>query len=323
MLLYVPLALSVHYAEAQVPVTAACIELNRAALAQAANGRFEEVEIALSASLAGGPNSSMPSCAGLVLNNLASRMAVLGRLADAEMFAKRSVDVLEKSYPADDPILLAPLQILAAVRLEQGKRGGAIEAFGRMRSIRIERPENRATVHSLAAALFQVEGRHQEAESEYFAALNSWEEAGRGETADAGAVLNSLAALYVEEQRFGDARQLLDRALTIFASANNTVAMDRIKFLSIRAALHARQGEWREAEQDLHDAVTLDDREGKVDPFALRKLLTNYALALRKNHRRKEARVIESRLAALDRDHQARTLVDVADLLAKSRHSER
>src|SRR5258708_14206194 len=106
MLLYVPLALSVHYAEAQVPVTAACIELNRAALAQAANGRFEEVEIALSASLAGGPNRSMPSCAGLVLNNLASRMAVLGRLADAEMFAKRSVDVLEKSYPADDPLLL-------------------------------------------------------------------------------------------------------------------------------------------------------------------------------------------------------------------------
>jgi tetratricopeptide (TPR) repeat protein len=276
------------------PVASPCTALNQATLAQAASGRLQEAEAALSVASSGGRPFAL-MCAGLVLNNIATLMETSGRLDEARNFAERSVTILEKIYPPDDPILLRPLQIVAVASFEQGKTARAREAFQRMRAIRIERPSDRALVHSMGAALLHAQGMGREAESEYFAAFNALEEAGRGSTADAGAVLNGLTKLYLEQQKLDEARRTLDRAVNIFASANDAVPMDRIKLLNVRAVLHARQGQWIEAEQDLHDAVTMADHESRVDPAILNPLLINYAQVLRKNRHRREARMIEAR----------------------------
>jgi hypothetical protein len=79
-----------------------------------------------------------------------------------------------------------------------------------MQSIRIQRPEDSALVHGTAAAFLQDEGRRSEAEAEYIAAIRAWGEAGRGETADTGDILNSPVALYIKEQRLDEARRTLD-----------------------------------------------------------------------------------------------------------------
>jgi tetratricopeptide (TPR) repeat protein len=306
-----------------VPVSVACLELNQTVMTQMAVGKLTEAELAVSAVLTSGADHTQDSCAGLVLSNMAAFMAVSGRIADAERLAGRSVLILEKTCPPNDVVLLPPLRILAAARFEQGKTARARQALKRMQSIRIQRPEDSALVHGTAATLLKAEGRRLEAEAEYLAAFRAWGEAGRGETADAGAILSSLGSLYIEEQRLAEARRALDQALIIFGRAKDTVPMDRIKLLNVRGVLHARQGDWREAEQELHDALSMSDREPWVNPVALRSLLTNYAQVLRRNHHGREARSIEARAAALQPDRTTAAIVDITDLLPKAKPAKK
>jgi len=319
--LYTLLALNVSELRSQgvstyVPVTTECIALNRTALAQVANGQIAAAEAALATSLASGADRTQRACGGLVLNNMAAVAAVHGWPAEAERLAERSARTLEESFPPNDPVLLRPLQILAAARVEQGKPAKARDAYKRMQAIQIRRPEDAALVRGIAGPLLQMEGRLAEAEAEYVAVLQSWSDAGRGETADAGATLNSLGSLYIEENRLDEARGALDRALVVFSHAIDAVPMDRIKLFHLRGVLHARQGKWREAEQDFCDALALADREPKFDSSPLRSLLSAYAIVLRKNHRGKDARSVEARLAALGRDPTV-DVVDVTNLVPK------
>jgi tetratricopeptide (TPR) repeat protein len=300
--------------------SAVCESSNHFAVGHAREGRSQEAESLLLQELSElEGKQSGAECVGLVLNNLAAIMLSSGRLAKAEVFAERSIMSLEKSYSPKDPVLLRPLQILSAARFEQGKIGKAREAFQNMREIPSARLEDKALVHGIGAALLQAEGRLKEAESEYLVTISTWEGAGHGNTAAAGTVISQLGSLYIEEHRFEEAHRLLNRAWALFTSAEDTVAMDRIKLLNNRAALHAKQGQWREAGEDLGLCISMVDREAHVDPVAVATLLANYAAALRKNHRKREARAIEVRAAAL-RGHPATdALVDVTELLAESK----
>jgi len=306
-----------------VPVSVACFELNQTVMTQVATGRLTEAELAVSAALGNGGDDAQNSCAGIVLNNMAAWIAVSGRLADAERLAEQAVRILEKAYSANDVVLLRPLQTLAAASFEQGKTGRAREAFKRMQAIPIQRPEDRALVHGIAGALLEAEGKRADAETEYLAALRAWDEAGRGETADAAAILNNLASLYIHEQRLVEARQALDRAFAVFNRAKDAVPIDRIKVLDVRGVLQARQGDWQGAEHDLHDALSMADREPWMDPVALRSLLVNYALVLRRNHRPREARSIEARAAAIRIDRTASAIVDITELLPKAKPAKK
>jgi tetratricopeptide (TPR) repeat protein len=308
---------------AQIPEansSTVCESSNQLAVRYVNEGHSQEAESLLLKQLSELERTrSGAECMGLVLNNLAAIMLSSGRLTQAELFAERSVNTLEGSYSRKDPILLRPLQILSAARFQQGKIGKAREAFQNMQSIPSERLEDQAVVHGLAAALLQAEGKLKEAESEYLVTINAWEGAGHGNTAGAGTVISQLGSLYIEEHRFEDAHRLLDRAWAIFTAASDTVAMDRIKLLNNRATLHARQRQWREAEEDLRLCISMVDREVHVDQAALAMLLDNYAIALRKNHRKREARSIEARSSALRVHPAPNAVVDVTELLAESK----
>jgi tetratricopeptide (TPR) repeat protein len=295
--------------------SAGCESPNQIAVRYVKEGHSKKAKSLLLQDLSAlGTTGFAAECVGLVLNNLAAIMLSSGRLAEAEIFAERSINILEKNYSPKDSVLLRPLQILSAARFEQGKTGKAREAFQKMQAIPAQRPDYQALVHGLAAALLQAEGRRKEAELEYLATISAWEGAGHGNTADSAAVVSQLGSLYIEEHRFEEAQRLLDRALVIFTAAKDTVAMDRIKLLNLRAVLHARQSQWREAEQDLRLAVLIVDRQAQVDPVAVAALPANYAVVLRKTHRQREARSIEARAVAL-RAHPVRNaLVDVTEL---------
>jgi tetratricopeptide (TPR) repeat protein len=328
LILYVFSALGARYTAAedvarQAVPSAACIEFNQTVTNQVAGGRLEDAESALSAALADLANGSEPSCKWLTLHNLALVMALSGRLAEAEVLEKRSLKILEKSYPPDHPFLMRPLQSLTQIQFEQRKIAKTRETFQRLQSIPTELPEDRAMIHGLAAALLYAEGRYKESEVEYLKALGAWEEAGRGETTDVAAVLDGLATLYIADGRYREAGRTLDRALAILDSAKDAVPMDRIKLFRARAELHVRQGEWREAEADLGSAISTADRDTRMDPALLKSLLANYAHVLRKNHRGREARTIEARAAALKTPELANGVVDLSELLAKSRTDKR
>jgi tetratricopeptide (TPR) repeat protein len=321
-LLCVLLTLSVCPAtvRAQLPSPSAeCITLDQMVRAEVANGRRAETETLLSQVLAPGASRTAHSCAGLVLASMAIQMSVSGQFGEAEKLAERSIRILEEIYPPDDPVFLRPLHILASARFEHGEIGRTREAFKRMQTIRIERPENRAMLSGLSATLLCVEGRYSEAESEYLAALRAWAQAGRGNMADTGTVLNALGSLYIREDRLDEARQVVDRALNIFTSAKDAVPLDRFKLLHVRAVIHVRRQEWHDAEQDLSNAIAMVDILPALDPSILTRVLADYAYVLRKNHRRQEARTIEARAASLRSQSVTRALIDTTELRARSK----
>jgi tetratricopeptide (TPR) repeat protein len=263
------------------------------------------------------PLTHDPISTGLTMNKMAALLSASGRLAEAETMAQRSVHILEEICPPDDPALMRPLQVLAAIQFQRGKIARAREAFRRMQSIRTTQPEDRALVDAMAAALLEAQGRWPEAEVQYAAAIQALNEAGRGGAVDAGTLLVAMGGLYIKEQRMSVARQALNEALAIFERAPDAVPSDCIDLLHTRGVLCARQGEWGAAVQDLAAALSIADRESRMDPTALRSLLIDYRAVLRKNHRRREARSIETRIAALGRAPEDRELVDVTDLLAR------
>jgi len=246
-------------------------------------------------------------------------MGLTGRLVEAEVLEKRSLEILEKGYPPDHPVLLRPLESLAQIELEQRKIAKARETFQRLQSIPTERPSDRTVVHGLAAALLFIERRYREAEAEYLKSLRAWEESGRGQITDVAAVLDGLAVLYIADGRYREASRTLDRAIAILTSAKDAVATDWIKLFRARAELHVGQREWRDAEADLRAAISAAGRDTRVDPALLKSLLANYAYVLRKDHRGREARSIEARTAALQTYELDNGVVDISELLAKTR----
>ena len=324
LFLYLSSTLGERYAVAQDltghPVLgAACTDFNQTAMNYLAIGRLKDAESTLSAVLADPTSGSEQRCGWLTLHNMAIVMTLSGRLGEAEVLEKRSINILEKGYSPDDPVLLLPLLSLAQIQYEQRQIAKARETFQKLQSIPTERPADRAAVHGLAAALLYIEGRYHEAEPEYLKALGAWEESGGGETTDVASVLDGLAAVYVVDGRYREAGRTLDRAIAILTSAKGAVATDWIKLFSSRAELHIRQGEWREAEADLAVAISAADRDTRLDPALLKSLLADYAHVLRKNHRGREARSIEARAAALHTGKLTNGVVDISELLAKPR----
>jgi tetratricopeptide (TPR) repeat protein len=184
-----------------------------------------------------------------------------------------------------------------------------------MQSIRIRGPEDSALIHGTVGALLQVEGRRSEPEAEYSEAFHALEEAGRSDSADAAAILSCLGSLYLVEQRLDEARRTLDRALLTYNRAKDAEPVDRIKLLDLRGVLHARTGEWQQAEEDLRDALSIADGQLWVDASLLRSVLSNYSSVLRRNHHRREARLIEGRAAGLPANRTAAAVVDWTALL--------
>lgn len=275
-----------------------CVQLNRLVIEQVSNGQTRDPKGVLSNALANIKGQENDACTGLVLNNLAAIMLNTGKLIEAEGFAERAVKEFERSYSRNDPVLLRPLQIVCASQFGQGKTGRARETFQRMRSIPLERVEDQALVHGLAASMLVAEGKNREAEAEYVAALGAFKQADRANTADAGAIFEALGMLYIRQQRFDEARHVLNRSLAIFTGSRETLPGDLVTVLNLRAVLHSRLGDWSNAETDLAQGLAILDREPQVDPVAIRSLLTNYAVVLRKMHQRRKARSIEAREAA-------------------------
>jgi hypothetical protein len=59
----------------------------------------------------------------------------------------------------------------------------------------------------------------------------------------------------------------MDRTLTILSNVTkDAVPTDRIKLLSVKGVLLARQGPWLEAEHDLSTALAMADQEPWLDP---------------------------------------------------------
>ena len=300
-----------------IRVSDSCAEWYGSASAQSLDGSDDELERLLAVIF--DPAQPDHLCAGLILHSFANRLAGMGRIDASERFAERSVSALEMSYPEDDAILFWPLQVLAASQFEQGKIARAAETVRRMQAVRLLRPNQRAAMHGIAGTLLQAQHHPNLAEREFLSALDSWTESGRAETSDAGAVFNALAVLYLEQQRFDEAEAILDRAFKIFAGSSEAVPMDFVKLFNNRGVMYARAQKWHEAAGEFSRAVSVADSTHGTSPVVVSSVLANFASVLRKDHRGREARAIESRLAGLRAALGPQLVVDVSALLSATK----
>lgn len=312
------LALSPSLASAQASPGAlqggACLEVTAKIRASFTTGNPGRADAALSELLAGANAKGDPLCVVSAIHNLAKVYENSGRVAEAEALERRSLLILDTTYPPNDPIRLQPLVTLWAVSLQLGKLAKAREAFHALSSIPLVTSRERAIVSSAAAEQFLMEGRYPDAEREFNNALKEWDIAGLGETLDTAAVLVGLGSLYAVQGRYKDAESVLQRAYQIVNSSRDTLPSDRVKVLSLRGILRTRQERWREAKADLIAAISTADRDMQIDPAQLKPLLEYYAFVLRKIRQNKQARSIEARARSIDIPGEARSVADITQL---------
>ena len=305
------------------PVGSECSDLNRAVLNKAANGKLTEAEADVKTAMANRKSELRPACEGLMLHNLAALTLMSGSIAEAETLAERSIAILEPLLGPENTGLLRPIHVLFSARLDQGKIGRARESMLKMQRIRVASPEERALLHGAEAALLQSEGRFGESELAFRLALTAWQEAGRSDGGEVASVLSGLASLYLAQERLKEAADVLSRAFAALNDAPDATPADHLKLLRLRAAAERGQGEWRMAADDLRAAMDLTLIQRKPDTGLLAGIMTEYAEALRRERRGREARAIEKRVAALGAVSEANEVVDATELLQASPHRKR
>lgn len=303
-------------AEPSKPVPIECGRINFAVSSQIARGEIDDAMHTVSKAPANHSAGGEAVCAGLLSNSLAAGLQISGRLEEARTFAEQAIKYFERSLPADDPVYLAPLHILATIDLEQGLTAKARQLFLQMQNIPSNDPHDRVLVLVIGASLLVREGRKQEAESRFKEALLAVSQGGKQNGADAVVICGQLAYVYLQEHRYEDAQTTLDAAFARLGFAGEAVPLDRIKLLNLRAFVSGRQNRWRDAESDLAEAVSLSRQQRRMDSAELEPILTNYAYVLRRLHRR-DARSVEKWAKSVRRENKTSgQVIDVADLAA-------
>jgi tetratricopeptide (TPR) repeat protein len=177
-------------------------------------------------------------------------------------------------------------------------------------------PGERSLIHATGAALSEIDGRWDEAESEFRQAAAALASAGREHSAESASLLAGLATVYVNEGHYPQALAIVDQGLKVLETATDAVPLDRIKFLNLRGVIMARQDRWREAEADFADAFSLARAQSQIDSLEVDGLVENYVATLRKAHRQRDAKSVLAWAATLHRSASGgNQIVDVTELL--------
>ena len=296
----------------------ACMEFNQKIVNLVDNGNSGGAEAELSMALSTQQRTDR-FCAAVTLHNMASVIARSGRFEESELLAERALKVFDLILPLDDPLRLRTLHLLWSAESQQGKRGKARQTFQSMRAVRLDSPLNRALFSSAAAVEAQVEGKNQESEKEYKKAISAHEEAGLGNTADTSILHCGLASLYIALGRLPDADKTINLAQSIANASKNIAPRDRINILVARATINAQRKIWPTAAEDLRSALLIADNNVGLNPSDLKIVLANFGYVLRKNHQGKEARAVEARAASMHPNPLTNAIVDVSELVNKSK----
>ena len=148
-----------------------------------------EAERVVREELPEGTTGRPASCAVGLLGDVAAAMQAAGRLNEAQAFARKALAYLDESGSPENPLRLAPLHILASVEIEQGLTGKARATYRKMQEISGGTPSERSLVHGIGAALAQIEGKWDEAESEYKLAAEGLASGGKEHSVDRKSVV--------------------------------------------------------------------------------------------------------------------------------------
>jgi len=146
--------------------------------------------------------------------------------------------------------------------------------------------------------LYQAEKKYGLAEDSYTRALSK---KGGLDAADARSALplQYLAILFAQQKRFREARDLANRARSIMTAAFGAESVPAAGALGTIAVVETLAGEFDSAERCYAESFRIMRDDGVLNSDAALDVISEYARALRKVHRRRDARAVEAQLKAL------------------------
>jgi tetratricopeptide (TPR) repeat protein len=275
-----------------------CLAAIQTALAHSSGGRSSESERELVGIIteASGKNGL---CLGIASADLAVLLQRRGDVKGAERYALESVAALEMGGPEYEMALTRPLQVLAEAYLAEQRFAKAKEVMTRLEHLPESSRRDRAVRAGSRALIEANEGRWQDAEQHYRAAISEWEEAGEGDAMSIVPELTNLALLYLNQRRFAEATPLLERTRNIADRTKEVSDEQRLTVVTNLGVLYAKQGHWPAAAELLRGALEIAEAGMGIGADAKRKLYETYALVLRRTGQKREAKALQARADAL------------------------
>jgi tetratricopeptide (TPR) repeat protein len=295
-----------------------CLADIEAATAHSAAGRSSESEHELARIIAQLPERD-GLCLGIASGDMAALLQRRGDIAGAGKYAHQAVAALETAGPDYQMALARPLQVLAETYLGEQRFAKAKEVLARLETLPAPSRRDRAAQAGMRASIDVYEGRWDDAEGRFGAAIKLWEEIGEGDNISIVPELGNLALLYLNRQRFADAAPLLERARRILDASKEATSEQRLTVMTNLGVLYANKRDWRAAGEFLRRALEIADAAAAVDVTARRRLYGTYALVLRRSGQKREAKQFQAKAEALLPSDPSSMTVD-AQSVAGRRH---
>jgi tetratricopeptide (TPR) repeat protein len=235
-----------------------------------------------------------------------------GDVKGAEKYARQAVAALEAGGPEYEMALARPLRVLAETCLAEQRFTKAKEVLARLEHLPEISPRDRAAQAGAQALIDTNEGRWQDAERHYHAAIGAWEEAGEGDAMSVVPELTNLALLYVNQRRLAEAALLFERARRITDTSKEATDEQRLTVMTNLGVLYSKQGRLPAAIEFLRRAMEIAE-VGTGGSIARRRLYETYALVLRRSGQKREAKALQARADALLLPDTSSMTVDIGE----------
>lgn len=295
-----------------------CLAAIQTAAAHGAAGRSSESERELVGIIAAASGANR-LCLGIAAADLAVLLQRRGDVKAAETYARQSIAALEQGGPDYEMALLRPLQVLAELYLSEQRFARAKEVLARLEHLPGSGPRDRAEQAGGRALVDAAEGRWQDAERHYRAAIAAWEEAGERDTMSVVPELTNLALLYLDQRRLADAAPLFERTWHIVDASREATDQMRVTALTNLGVLYVKQRQWVPAGDLLRRSLQIAGDGTAIDAMARRRLYETYAVVLRQSGQKREAKLLQARADALLPPDTSSMTVDAAELAVRRR----
>lgn len=275
-----------------------CLAAIKTAVSHSAAGRWSESERDLVGIIAEASGDNR-LCLGIASADLAVLLQRRGDVKQAERYALQSVAALETGGAEYEIALARPLQVLAEAYLAEQRFAKAKDVMARLEYLPVSSPRDWAVRAGSLALIEANEGRWQDAERHYRAAIREWEAAGEGDRMSVVPELTNLALIYLRQRRLGDAAPLFERAWHIADTSKDATNELRLTTMTNLGVLYAKQGRWPAAAEFLPQALEIADEGTGIRPIARRRLYETYALVLGRLGKKREAKALQARADAL------------------------
>jgi tetratricopeptide (TPR) repeat protein len=229
------------------------------------------------------------------LHELATVQQSLGHFVEAEKLLRRGLAVCERAAPPDPRCATRVSISLASLYLDTGHYAKAGELLRRSASTLDDRADaaDLARIYLHLATLAFQRSDYGEAEGFCRRSLAKLELSGAQNTADSAALVNNVAALRLRAGRPEAAIPLLERAITMFEAAGGPRHPYLIRPLLNLAAANSQLNRHADALTAGARGLAIATAALGGDHYATAESALQYAAALRRAGRKREAKQVE------------------------------